>query len=100
MKEEPKPDPEKIDVVRAYLKSEFPKSEIDDRWEFNRDAQSFRVNHEQQQFLITVSLEFFRDYPASAIETQLSRFRLADAMKQAGNRRVIVTTKGLRIEDQ
>jgi hypothetical protein len=88
----------KIGAVRRYLDGEFPDAAVADAYNFDREAQDFRIGHGVSSYLVTVSREFFRVYGAEEIKSVLQRLQLAQTLRNVGRSRVIVTTSGIRVE--
>ena len=91
-------DASKIGAVRRYLEGELPNTTVRDSYNFEREAQDFAVGHGASARLVTVSGEFLRVHRADGIENVLRRWHLGEAIENAGDARVIVTSKGLEIE--
>lgn len=91
-------DAEKIAAVRGYLTGEFPGCTVEDWYEAERNAQSFRIVKGQSHHLATVSGEFMEDRNASEISPALTAFLLAEHLRDLGSTRVIVGNDGLSLE--
>ncbi|MBI2160697.1 MAG: hypothetical protein HYU25_10055 [Candidatus Rokubacteria bacterium] len=85
-------DEGKIGAVKEYLYSEFPLCTVYDFHEFERSAQVFQLqdNHGEVSQLATITADFFRPW--------LEKKKLAQALRQAGQAGVLVTSAGLQIE--
>ncbi len=90
---------EKLNAVRSYLLSEFPNYSIDDRYDFDRIAQIFRVYNDKIH-LLTVSREFIDDHSASEISNILRQRNLGKYFQQKKGARIIVTNSGIRSEEK
>jgi len=90
--------PIRIEAVRQYLNEHFEDCEIADRYDFDRMAQTFRLNCEKHWYLVTVSEEFLDDTPETQISSKLNSFLLAEIMSRNPGVRVVVTNKSLRTE--
>ena len=57
---------DKLNVIREYLRSEFETENIDDKHDFDREAQTFRIDADRL-YLITVAREFIDDNDSAEI---------------------------------
>jgi hypothetical protein len=96
----PSIDEVKIAAVKEYLHREFPLCTIYDFHEFQRSAQVFQLqdNHGQVLHLATIAVDFFQARDDGEIRLWLERKKLAQALRQAGQAGVLVTTAALQIE--
>jgi len=90
----------KIDVVYKYLKDEFPECSIEDKYSFDRFAQTFKVKHRESFYLVVISGEFFINFDVSSIYAKLNQFCLAKHLQENVNSLIIVTDKGLKVEQK
>lgn len=90
---------DKIGTVRNYLKSEFPGYTIEDRYDFDRIAQTFRI-YNGRTLLVTVSRAFIDDHSVSEIKNILERSHLSNYFQQEGVGRVIVANSGIKLENR
>jgi hypothetical protein len=92
---------EKINAVKEYLKSEFPDHSLHDRFDFDREAQTFRLLQDQDNELklVTVAREFIEAHAAGEISVILNRLQLSKYFHNAKNKnRMIVTSKEITFE--
>ena len=96
----PSIDEVKIAAVKEYLHGEFPLCTIYDFHEFQRSAQVFQLqdNHGQVLHLATITVDFFQARDDGEIRPWLEKKRLAQALRQAGQAGVLVTSAALQIE--
>ena len=87
---------EKFNVIRDYLSTEFPNYTIDDRHDFDRVAQTFRLTREDKIHFLTLSRQFLDDNSSSQIADILKRRSLNEYFQQEGITRVVVTNSGIR----
>lgn len=91
---------DKLNAVRNYLKSEFPGYTIDDHYDFDRFAQTFRLTLGDKIHLVTVSREFIDDHSVSEISILLQGYNLSQYFKDEKVVRVIVTNSGVKLEQK
>jgi hypothetical protein len=92
---------EKINAVKECLKSEFPDHSLHDRFDFDREAQTFRLLQDENSELklVTVAREFIEDHAAGEISMILNRLQLSDTFQRTKDKnRMIVTSKGITFE--
>jgi hypothetical protein len=87
---------EKFNVIRNYLSTEFPNYAINDRHDFDRIAQTFRLTTEDEIHLVTFSRKFLDDNSPSQLADILERSSLSKYFQQEGIARVLVTNSGIR----
>ncbi len=96
----PSIDEAKIGAVKEYLHREFPLCTIYDFHEFERSAQVFQLQDNQGKMsqLATITVDFFEARRDGEIRPWLEKKKLAQALRQAGQAGVLVTSAGLQIE--
>ncbi len=93
-------DQKKINAVREYLRAEFPNSTISDQYDFGRDAQIFSITDQDSKYVTAISEKFFEEHEASDIPTKLQKYVLGEEVRKHGLTRVLVTTTGLKLQEQ
>ena len=90
----------KFDVIRLYLRQQFPKHHIADFQEGASRAQIFRVDAPQGRPLhyAVLGLDFLLSQTAEGLQQTLSSSGLADKLKEAGAAPVTVSKTGFSIE--
>jgi hypothetical protein len=90
----------KFDVIRLYLRQQFPKHHITDFQEGTTRAQIFRVDGPQGHPLhyAVFGLDFFLDQTAEGLQQALVSSGLGDKLKEAGASPVTVSKTGFSIE--
>ena len=78
---------EKLAAVRAYLHEQFPGASIRDSYDVARMAEVFRV-----------ATEFLDEYPPDRMGKALTGLRVAEHLRSAKGREVLVTSWG--VEDK
>jgi len=91
---------EKLNVVRNYLRNEFPGYDLHDRYDFDRVAHTFRLTSENKVHLVTVSREFLDDHNASEISSSLEKSQLGNCFQGENILRAIVTNHGIKLEEK
>ena len=86
--------------MKEYLHREFPLCTIYDFHEFERSAQVFQLQDNQGKMsqLATITVDFFEARRDGEIRPWLEKKKLAQALRQAGQAGVLVTSAGLQIE--
>jgi hypothetical protein len=91
-------DQEKVTAVRDYLQTEFPNHSIDDWYDPERKAQTFRVSAQGSTYQAIVAQEFLDDHEVAAIGLKLKIFTLAEHLRDLPSDPVIVTSHGLKLD--
>jgi hypothetical protein len=89
---------DKLSVIRNYLRTEFPGFDLEDRYDSDRIAQTFRLDEGQKIHLVTVSREFIDDHTPSEISMILQGSHLKQFFYGEKVTRVLVTSKGIKTE--
>ena len=90
-------DADKLDAIEEYLKTEFNVSEIADKHDFDRQAQTFRITDSDRIYLVTFAREFIEDNDASAISHSLQRYTLKNRFENEKIKRLVFAGPGLEI---
>ena len=88
-------DASAVQVARRYFMEEFPDCTIRDyfvHWSGDQGVAIERQGARVHTAILTQ--EFLRD--AQRVDTRLSTWRVADALRQAGTAEVVVDTKGIQ----
>ena len=90
----------KFDVIRLYLRQQFPKHHITDFQEGTSRAQVFRVDgpHGHPLHYAVLGLDFLLDQTAESLQEVLVSSGLGDKLKEAGASPVTVSKTGFSIE--
>ena len=90
----------KFDVIRLYLRQQFPKHHITDFPEGTRRAQVFRVDgpHGHPLHYAVIGFDFLLDQTAEGLQQVLASSGLGDKLKEAGASPVTVSKTGFSIE--
>ena len=91
-------DQEKLDAVQDYLKSEFPGSEVEMKYEPRERIHVFHVRHEGKSHRAIVVEAFLSFCDAEQIPATLEEFTLAEHLREMGATAVVVTPEGLKLE--
>ena len=97
------PDPnteaelEVLAAVREYLHEQFPGASIRDSYDAGRMAQVFRIETDGVGGLrdAVVSTEFLEQYPPEKMGKALTGLRVAEHLRAAKGREVLVTSWGV-----
>ena len=90
----------KFDVIRLYLRQQFPKHHITDFQEGTSRAQVFRVDgpHGHPRHYAVIGFDFLLDQTAEGLQQVLVSSGLGDKLKEAGASPVMVSTTGFSTE--
>ena len=90
----------KFDVIRLYLRQQFPKHHITDFQEGTSRAQVFRVDgpHGHPLHYAVVGFDFLLDQTAEGLQQVLVSSGLGDKLKEAGASPVMVSRTGFSTE--
>ena len=88
------------DVIRQYLREQFPKHFITDFLEGARRAQVFRVDAPSGRPLhyAVLGIDFLQAHTADGLQEALVSSALGDKLKEAGAAPVTLSTTGCRTE--
>ena len=90
----------KFDVIRLYLRQQFPKHHITDFQEGTSRAQVFRIDgpHGHPLHYAVIGFDFLLDQTADALQEVLMSSGLGDKLKEAGASPVTVSKTGFSTE--
>ena len=90
----------KFDVIRLYLRQQFPKHYIADFQEGTSRAQVFRVDgpHGHPLHYAVIGLDFLLDQTTEGLQDVLVSSGLGDKLKDAGASPVMVSKTGFRLK--
>ena len=90
----------KFDVIRLYLRQQFPKHHIADFEEGTSRAHVFRIDgpHGHPLHYAVLGLDFFLDHTAESLQQTLLSSDLGDKLKEAGASPVTVSRTGFSIQ--
>ncbi len=90
----------KFDVIRLYLRQQFPKHHITDFQEGTSRAQVFRVDgpHGHPLHYAVIGFDFLLDQTDEGLQQVLESAGLGDKLKEAGALPVMVSTTGFSTE--
>ena len=90
----------KFDVVRLYLRQQFPKHHITDSQDGTSRAQIFRIDgpHGHPLHYAVIGLDFFLDQTAESLQEVLVSYGLGDKLRDAGASAVMITKTGIMVK--
>ncbi len=90
----------KFDVVRLYLRQQFPKHYITDSQDGTSRAQIFRVDgpHGHPLHYAVIGLDFLLDQTTESLQEVLVSSGLGDKLRNAGASAVMVTKTGIMVK--
>ena len=87
---------EKLAAVRGYFQQQFPGASIRDSYDAGRTAQVFRVQTDVSELRdAVVSTEFLDEYPPEKMGKALIGLRVAEHLRSAKGREVVLTSWGV-----
>ena len=90
---------EKLAAVRGYIEQQFPGASIRDSYDAGRMAQVFRIETDGAGPRdAVVSTEFLEEYPPDKMGKALIGLRVAEHLRSAKGREVVLTSWG--VEDK
>ncbi len=87
-------DEDKLEAIREYLKHEFNSSNIIDKHDIDRDAQTFNINGSGKLYIVTVEREFIDDNDADTISHIMGRYALKNSFKNPKVKRLVFVGEG------
>ncbi len=93
---------EKLAAVRAYFEEQFPGSTIRDSYDVGRLAQVFRIETDGTGRMrdAVIATEFLDEHPPGEMLESLAGFQVADRLRSAKGREVLVTTWGVEEKEE
>jgi hypothetical protein len=89
---------DQVASVVAYIKEEFPGRSVWDARDHDRSAHTVGVETDAGVLLLTASFEFLSDNGSSVVSQLLKKWKVADALREAGSTgRLLVTRDGWQI---
>ena len=87
---------EKLAAVRGYFQQQFPGASIRDSYDSGRMAQVFLVETDVSELRdAVVSTEFLDEYPPEKMGKALIGLRVAEHLRSAKGREVVLTSWGV-----
>jgi hypothetical protein len=87
---------EKLAAVRGYFQQQFPGASIRDSYDAGKMAQVFRVEADVSEPRdAVVSTEFLDEYPPEKMAKALIGLRVAEHLRSAKGREVVLTSWGV-----
>ena len=93
-------DIDKIQSIRDYLLKHFPNCAQEDKYDFSRMVQIFRIKTEDEILLALFSEEFVDDNDSNAILNKIDKWNLTNQLRDNPSALVIVTNHGIRFESK
>lgn len=88
---------EKLAAVRGYLQEQFSGASIRDSYDAGRMAQVFQIETDDVGGLrdAVISTEFLEEYPPEKMRKALTGLRVAEHLRAAKGKEVLVTSWGV-----
>lgn len=87
-----------VEVIRDYLKQEFPDLEIDDREDFDFHAQTFKIVDGDRIYILKVSIDFASDTDEESLKKLLNDEDVASHMRNGEFSSVMISNEGMLIK--
>jgi len=87
----------KLNAVRKYLSSEFPGDTLEEKYDFDRGAQTFKIHHQKEALLLKVDENFLADSNEDQITTVLQNQEISKLLKDNKELGVFVGNLGANI---
>lgn len=87
----------KLDIVRNYLSSAFPGDSVEEKYDFDRCAQTFKIHHNNESLLLKVDENFLSDNNEDEIFTVLDNQEISKLLKDNKELGVFVGNLGTNI---
>jgi len=72
----------KLNVVPSYLSGEFQGATIDEKYDFDRGAQTFRIRIARDLLLLKVGEEFLSDSNEEQVRSHLENWKVASMLRE------------------
>jgi hypothetical protein len=72
----------KLNVVRAYLGSKFAGATIDEKYDFDRGAQTFRIRIGKDLLLLKIGENFLSDNNEAQVRAHLENWNVANILRE------------------
>jgi len=87
----------KLNAVRKYLLSEFKNDVVEEKYDFDRCAQTFKVHHKNESLLLKVDENFLDDNSEDEITAVLENQEISKILKDNKELGVFVGNLGANI---
>lgn len=84
-------DEKKLEVVREYLKSKFPENTIEEKYDFDLSAQTFKIHKGKHRLLLKVGENFLEDNNEEQIKVTLNNQAIAELLEENKELGVLVS---------
>lgn len=84
----------KLGAVREYLKDEFPDKTIDEKYDFDLSAQTFKIRNGRDSLLLKVGENFLSDNNEEQIKTVLHNQAIANLLRENKELGIFVGNNG------
>ena len=87
-----------IEVIKDYLKQEFPDSDIEDEEDFDFHARTFKVTDGDRIHILKVSFDFASDTDAAGMKKLLNDEDIASHMRNPKYTSVMISNDGMLVK--
>ncbi len=84
----------KLDIVRKYLTSQFSGCAVEEKYDFDRGAQTFKIHVGKDSLLLKVGENFLGDNDENKIAKHLESWKVANLLKESKNLGIFVGNEG------
>jgi hypothetical protein len=93
-------DKNKLELVRQYLSSQFPGRGIEEKYDFDRGAQSFKISQDKGTLLLKVNEDFLDETSPERITSLLGQWDVASLLKRNPKQGLLIGNEGLKPFDR
>ena len=83
-----------IAAIAEYLSMHFPSHSIEQRWDFDLRAQSFKVSLQAESLLVKASKEFIADFDPAGVSSRLEHWEVAALLRANPHETVLLKRNG------
>jgi hypothetical protein len=87
-----------VKAVREFLEAKFPDFTIEDRFDSEIQAHSFRISGKGNTYITAIKQEVLNGVEPSGVASRLSNFLLVEHLVELPGTLVVVTSSGLKLE--
>ncbi|MHB9142590.1 MAG: hypothetical protein ACYC25_12015 [Paludibacter sp.] len=91
-------DKNKINAIKAYLIDAFPESKVDDKYDFDLGAQSFKIHFDKDLLLLKVDESFIDDNNEEEIKHVFDNKQIKSTLLKNKDKSVFIGSEGVKIK--
>lgn len=86
----------KLDIIRKYLANQFSGCAVEEKYDFDRCAQTFKIHVGRESLLLKVGENFFGDNDEKKIVDCLEEWKVANILRENKGLGIFVGNGGLK----